>query len=55
MSTKCTFTDIEGVYFITSTVVDWIDIFTKKFTRIFPLTVLGFARKSNDYKFMREY
>ncbi len=29
MSTKYKFTDIEGVYFITSTVVDWIDVFTR--------------------------
>ena len=29
MSTKYKFTDMEGVYFITSTVVDWIDLFTR--------------------------
>jgi putative transposase len=29
MSTKYKFTDKEAVYFITSTVVDWIDVFTR--------------------------
>jgi hypothetical protein len=29
MSSKHKFSDIEGVYFIPSTVVDWIDVFTR--------------------------
>lgn len=29
MSSKYKFSDIQGVYFITSTVVDWVDVFTR--------------------------
>ena len=28
MSSKYKFTDREGVYFVTATVVDWVDVFT---------------------------
>jgi len=33
MSSKYKFSDIEGVYFVTSTVVDWIDVFTRNIYR----------------------
>lgn len=33
MSVKYKFTDHEGVYFVTSTVVDWIDVFTRDIYR----------------------
>lgn len=29
MSSKYKFSDIEAVYFVTSTIVDWIDVFTR--------------------------
>ncbi len=59
MSTRYKFTEIEGMYFITSTVVDWIDLPAGKqvylqemFTEIFFWIVLGFARRNKDYRYM---
>ena len=45
MSTKYKFTDIEGVYFVTSTVVDWIDVFTRNIYRDILLDSFRFCQK----------
>ena len=33
MSKKYKFSDTDGTYFVTSTVVDWIDVFTRNLYR----------------------
>ena len=45
MSTKYKFTDVEGVYFITSTVVDWIDVFTRNIYRDILLDTFRFCQE----------
>ena len=45
MSTKYKFTDIEGVYFITPTVVDWIDVFTRNIYRDILLDSFRFCQE----------
>jgi hypothetical protein len=59
MSSKYKFSDIEGVYFITSTVVDWIDahltdgqVFARDVYWDILLTVFGFARRIKVCKYM---
>jgi REP element-mobilizing transposase RayT len=46
MSSKYKFDDIEGVYFITSTVVDWIDVFTRDIYRDILLDSFRFCQKN---------
>ena len=46
MSSKYKFDDIEGVYFTTSTVVDWIDVFTRDLYRNILLDSLNYCRKN---------
>lgn len=46
MSTKYKFTDIEGLDFILSTVVDWVDVFTRNIIEIFSRTVSDSARRN---------
>jgi hypothetical protein len=45
MSSKYKFVDKESVYFITSTVVDWIDVFTRDIYRDILLDSLRFCQK----------
>ena len=44
MSTKYKFTDKQGVYFTTSTVVDWVDIFTRDIYREILLESIRFCQ-----------
>ncbi len=44
MSEQYKFNDPEGLYFTTSTVVDWIDIFTRKKFRIIILDSLKYCQ-----------
>ncbi|HZK71232.1 MAG TPA: transposase [Clostridia bacterium] len=46
MSSKYKFDDIEGVYFVTSTVVDWIDVFTRDIYRDILLDSFRFCQKN---------
>ena len=48
MSTKYKFDDREGVYFITSTVVDWIDVFTRDIYRDILLDSFRFCQKNQN-------
>jgi hypothetical protein len=48
MSAKYKFNDKEGVYFVTATVVDWIDVFTSDIYRNILLDRLRFCQKSQD-------
>ena len=48
MSSKYKFDDIEGVYFVTSTVVDWIDVFTRDLYRDILLDSIRFCQKSQN-------
>jgi len=45
-------TDQSGLYFITFTVVNWIDAFTRDVFGIFFMKVPAFAIKTKVYKFM---
>jgi putative transposase len=45
MSTKYKFADIEGFYFITSTVVDWIDVFSRNIYREILLDSFRFCQE----------
>ena len=47
MSSKYKFDDREGVYFVTSTVVDWIDVFTRDMYRNIVLTCCA-VKKMKD-------
>jgi hypothetical protein len=55
VSSKYQFSDAESVYFITSTVVDWIDVFTRDVFGIFFWTVFGFARRIKVCRYMLGY
>jgi REP element-mobilizing transposase RayT len=46
MSSKYKFDDREGVYFVTSTVVDWIDVFTRDIYRDILLDSFKFCQKN---------
>lgn len=46
MSNKYKFDDREGVYFVTSTVVDWIDVFTRDIYRDILLNSFRFCQKN---------
>jgi REP element-mobilizing transposase RayT len=46
MSSKYKFDDREGVYFVTSTVVDWIDVFTRDMYRNIVLDSFRFCQKN---------
>ena len=48
MSSKYKFDDIEGVYFVTSTVVDWIDVFTRDIYRDILLDSIRFCQKNQN-------
>ncbi len=45
MSTKYKFDDMQGVYFITSTVVDWVDAFTRNIYRDILLDSFRFCQE----------
>lgn len=46
MSSKYRFSDKEGIYFITATVVDWIDVFTRDIYRDILLNSFRFCQKN---------
>ena len=46
MSAKYKFTDKEAVYFVTATVVDWVDVFTRNIYRNILLDSLRFCQKN---------
>jgi putative transposase len=46
LSTKYKFIDKQGIYFITSTVVGWADIFTKDVYRNIPLDSIYFCQQN---------
>ena len=46
MSSNYKFDDREGVYFVTSTVVDWIDVFTRDIYRDILLNSFKFCQKN---------
>jgi REP element-mobilizing transposase RayT len=46
MSTKYKFDDKDGVYFVTSTVVDWVDVFTRDIYRNILLDSIRFCQKN---------
>lgn len=46
MSTKYKFTDPEGTYFITGSVVDWIDVFTRELYKDIFLDSIRFCQKN---------
>ena len=46
MSSKYNFDDREGVYFVTSTVVDWVDVFTRDIYRDILLDSFKFCQKN---------
>ena len=46
MSAKYKFTDKEAVYFVTATVVDWVDVFTRNIYRDILLDSLRFCQKN---------
>ena len=46
MSTKYKFTDTDGVYFVTSTVVDWLDVFTRDIYRNILLDSFRFCQQN---------
>jgi len=46
MSTKYKFSDKESVYFITSTIVDWVDVFTRDVYRDILLESFRFCQKN---------
>ena len=48
MSSKYKFDDREGVYFVTSTVVDWVDVFTRDIYRDILLDSFKFCQKNQD-------
>ena len=48
MSSKYKFDDWEGVYFVTSTVVDWIDVFTRDIYRDILLDSFRFCQKNQN-------
>ena len=48
MSSKYKFDDREGVYFVTSTVVDWIDVFTRDIYRDILLDSFRFCQKNQN-------
>jgi hypothetical protein len=45
MRAKYKFDDKEGVYFVTATVVDWIDVFTRDIYRNILLNSIRFCQK----------
>ncbi len=46
MSTKYKFTDPEGTYFITGSVVDWIDVFTRELYKDIFLDSIRYCQKN---------
>lgn len=46
MSKKYKFIDVEGIYFITGTVVDWIDVFTRNIYRDIVLESFSFCQRN---------
>jgi REP element-mobilizing transposase RayT len=48
MSSKYKFDDKEGVYFVTSTVVDWLDVFTRDIYRDVLLDSIRFCQKNQN-------
>ena len=46
MSAKYKFTDKEAVYFVTATVVDWVDVFIRNIYRNILLDSLRFCQKN---------
>jgi putative transposase len=48
MSSKYKFDDREGVYFVTSSVVDWIDVFTRDIYRDILLDSFRFCQKNQN-------
>ena len=48
MSSKYKFDDREGVYFVTSTVVDWVDVFTRDVYRNILLDSFRFCQKNQS-------
>jgi putative transposase len=46
MSSKYKFIDKEGVYFVTSTVVDWVDVFTRNIYRDILIDSFRFCQKN---------
>ena len=46
MSTKYKFTDKQGVYFITATTVDWVDVFTRNIYKAILLDSFRFCQKN---------
>jgi hypothetical protein len=49
MSTKYKFTDMQGVYFTTSTVAGWTDVFTHDIYREILLNSIRFCQKNQAY------
>ena len=48
MSSKYKFDDREGIYFVTSTVVDWVDVFTRDIYRNILLDSIRFCQKYQE-------
>ena len=48
MSSEYKFDDREGVYFITATVVDWIDVFTRDIYRDILTDSFRFCQKNQN-------
>ena len=46
MSSKYKFSDAQGVYFITATVVDWVDVFTRNLYRDILVNSFRFCQKN---------
>ena len=52
MSGKDKFSDKQGIYFVTSTVVGWADIFTRDIYRDILLNSFRFCQKTKASKYM---
>lgn len=46
MSSKYRFVDKEGIYFVTSTVVAWVDVFTRDLYRTILLNSIQYCQKN---------
>ena len=50
MSSKYKFTDSEGVYFVTATVVDWVDVFKRNIYRDILINSFQFCQKNQGLR-----